>query len=164
MHLLSMVGVAHYPRMLGLTRGCCVCRWDAYLFRNEDSFGEQAAEQAAKDALQQQEAADLAREQDDSMSMSLLPLPLRSVAKGSSARHAGQRLGDRETMAALQRLAVQEGVASLGDEPWTKYNESTLTPLIPTTVRASEYQICHWPQEAWHICRSAVGAALHISS
>lgn len=135
-----------------------VNRWDKYLrARSHDSEAEIAAEESAKEELQHgSHAAHHSSTQgtpeqeleDDFESRQLLPLWLRTAdrAGGAAVSDGSDSAGSsssEEIIAELQRLAfppeqaadVDAGGGVLSDDaPLTRYNESALTPLIPTAV------------------------------
>ena len=116
-------------------------RWDEFLFRKHDSFGEDAAEQAAKENLQRlgrrPGEREGAPEEVDTQQMPLLPLQLRPVGDGGAQRSA-QSVDARATLQRMALLAAEEGLdagGSLGDSvPWTNFTDSEMMPLLPYTV------------------------------
>ena len=140
----------HYSRHKNL-----VNRWDKYLTaRSYDSEADIAAEESAKEELQHgsyQRTTQGTPEQeleDDFESRQLLPLWLRTAdrAGGAAVSDGSDSAGSsssEEIIAELQRMAfppeqaedVDAGGGVLSDDaPLTPYNESALTPLIPTAV------------------------------
>lgn len=129
------------------------CRWDDFLFRKHDSFGEGAAERAAKEGLQrlgrkrgEQEGA----QGGDSLQMPLLPLQLRA-AGDSRAQRSTQSVDVRATLQRMAQLAAEEGLEEgLGDSvPWTNFNDSEIMPLLPYTVGAHTGPLKPLCMHAW---------------
>ena len=121
-------------------------RWDKFLTSRHDSEAEIAAEDAAKAKLQhgiQRHAPDQQEQDDAFQQKQLLPLWLRPADIQSSAAD-GRAIGSYEdTIEELQHMAFPSQQAAELDSgrevitdvgPLTPYNESALTPLIPTAV------------------------------
>lgn len=128
------------------------CRWDKYLTRNaHDSEANIAAEEALKAELEEKEgrshrtSTEEHHPVDDFEARQLLPLWLRAAASKSTASEsdASASAGTSEALLEeLKRMATPQqapdmsagGQSANDDAPLIPYNESALTPLIPTAV------------------------------